>query len=64
MPGSDRFIATKAETLFGKIAEGHAKKWGSQLRKLSEPDYHPLDGVYTWAQESRKFPFCSWNGWN
>jgi hypothetical protein len=35
MPGSDRFIATKAEMLFGKIAEGHAKKWGSQLRKPS-----------------------------
>ena len=35
MPGLDRFIATKAETHFGKIVGDPARNWGSRLRKPS-----------------------------
>jgi hypothetical protein len=45
--GGDAFWeATKAGTRFGKIAEGHARNWGSRLQKPSVAVYNPWDGVY------------------
>jgi hypothetical protein len=64
MPDSDRFIATKEERLFGKIAEDHVRNWVLQSRKPSEHVYHHWVEVCTWEREFQKFPFYSWSAWS